>query len=154
MPHCKTIIEELHRPGYRITSQREMIINAISHSADHLSAEEIFEQVQEQTQATNIATVYRTLDMLWEEGFANKNDLGEGQVVYAARNHGIHIHLVCRICDHVLMPTPRYWHRSEKYFTPGTTLLLIWTIYPFSAFVQIVKINQNKKGWSRCYFHL
>lgn len=102
MPHCKTIIAELSNRGYRITPQREMIINAISHSSEHLSAEEIFAQIQKHTQATNIATVYRTLDMLWEEGFANKNDLGEGQIVYAARHHGSHIHLVCRVCDQVI----------------------------------------------------
>jgi Fur family ferric uptake transcriptional regulator len=107
VPHCKTIIDELSNRGYRITPQREMIINAISHSSDHLSAEEIFAQVQKLTQATNIATVYRTLDMLWEEGFANKNDLGEGKVVYAARQHGSHIHLVCRICDQVFDSDPQ-----------------------------------------------
>ena len=107
MPHSKAIIEELRYRGFRITTQREMIINALSHSSDHLSAEDIFEQVQEQTQATNIATVYRTLDMLWEEGFANKNDLGEGHIVYAARQHGSHIHLVCRICDQVIDADPQ-----------------------------------------------
>jgi len=107
MPHCKMIIEELRRRGYRITPQREMIIKAISYSSDHLSADEIFEQVQEHTQAMNIATVYRTMEMLWEEGFTCRNDLGEGQIVYAARQHGSHIHLVCRLCNQVFDADPQ-----------------------------------------------
>jgi Fur family ferric uptake transcriptional regulator len=134
MPHCQTIIEELRRRGYRITPQREMIINAISHSADHLSAEDIFEQVQEHTQAMNIATVYRTLEMLWEEGFAKKSDLSKRQIVYAARQHGSHIHLICRICNRVLDADPQLLAslsevlRSQKNFIADLDHLSIFGV--------------------------
>jgi Fur family ferric uptake transcriptional regulator len=83
-----------------------MIIDAITHSQDHMSADEIFEFVQERTQATNIATVYRTLEMLWEEGFAQRNDLGGGKFVYATNKHGPHTHLVCRQCNRVVDADP------------------------------------------------
>ncbi len=102
MSHCHTIIAALRERGYRITPQREMVIDIIAHAEQHLSAEEIFFALQTRTQATNIATVYRTLDMLWEEGFACRNDLSEGKIVYATHKHGPHIHLVCRNCNHVI----------------------------------------------------
>jgi Fur family ferric uptake transcriptional regulator len=102
MTHCHTILEELRNRGYRITPQRELIIQAVAHSPKHITAEEIAEQLQQHTQAINLATVYRTLDLLWQEGFACRNDLSAGKTVYATFQHGPHIHLVCRKCSRVI----------------------------------------------------
>ena len=102
MSHCHTIIDALRQRGYRITPQREMVIEIIAHADHHISAEEIYAEVKKHTQATNIATIYRTLEMLWAEGFACRNDLSEGKIVYATLKHGPHIHLVCRYCDRVI----------------------------------------------------
>jgi Fur family ferric uptake transcriptional regulator len=106
MTHCQSIIQLLRQRGYRITPQREMIIEAIAHSEKHMTAEQIFAEMGKRTQAANIATVYRTLEMLWEEGLACRNDLGEGVIVYAALEHGPHIHLVCRQCQRVIDANP------------------------------------------------
>ena len=102
MPHCQTLLDDLRLRGYRITPQREIIIEAIAHASTHLSADEIFVTVQERTKAINLATIYRTLDMLVEEGFVCRNDLGSGRIVYATHQHGPHLHLVCRQCGQVI----------------------------------------------------
>lgn len=102
MPHCQTYIQTLRQRGYRITPQREMIVEALTHSSHHMTADEIFDRIKAQTQASNIATVYRTLDLLVEEGLACRNDLGGGRVSYATTEHGPHIHLVCRQCGCVI----------------------------------------------------
>jgi Fur family ferric uptake transcriptional regulator len=94
-------IETLRTAGYRITQQREMIIEAITQSGEHINAEQVFAQVRKKSRSVNIATVYRTLDMLIGEGLANRIDLGEGRVAYATYQHGPHIHLVCRQCGQV-----------------------------------------------------
>ncbi|MCK5065612.1 MAG: transcriptional repressor [Candidatus Fermentibacteraceae bacterium] len=101
MPHCHTYLEKLRESGYRITPQREMIIQIIAHSGRHMTAEEIFEQLREKTDSINIATVYRTLELLVENGLASRSDLGEGNIAYATGEHGAHIHLVCRHCGSV-----------------------------------------------------
>ena len=106
MSHCHTIIATLRARGYRITPQREMVVDIIAHADRHMSAEEIFAELQTRTQATNITTVYRTLDMLWEEGFACRNDLSEGKIAYATYKHGTHIHLVCRQCNDIIDADP------------------------------------------------
>ena len=102
MPHCHTFIETLRRRGYRVTPQREIIAEVIAHSSRHMTAEEVFTEVQTRTRAVNIATVYRTLDLLVEEGLASRANLGGGRVVYATAEHGPHIHLVCRHCGAVV----------------------------------------------------
>jgi Fur family ferric uptake transcriptional regulator len=107
MSHCHTLLADLRRKGYRITPQREIIIEVIAHTDDHMTAEEIFAQVQTRTQALNLATVYRTLDMLVDEGLATRINLGEGQVSYATVKHGPHIHLVCRACGQIMNADPQ-----------------------------------------------
>jgi Fur family ferric uptake transcriptional regulator len=102
MSHCNTIIDTLRQRGYRITPQREIVVDILAHAGRHITAEEIFDQMQKRIRVTNLSTVYRTLDVLWEEGFACRNDLSEGKTVYATHQHGPHIHLVCRRCDAVL----------------------------------------------------
>jgi len=102
MPHCHTYLKKLRENGYRITPQREMVISVIAHSGRHMTAEEVYAEVRGKTSSLNIATVYRTLDLLVENGLATRSDLGAGKTVYATGKHGPHIHLVCRQCGSVL----------------------------------------------------
>ena len=98
MTHCHTVIASLRQRGYRITPQRELIIEALLHNPDHITAEALYARVQAHTSAINIATIYRTLDMLVDEGLASRTDLHGGQMSYAPEIHGPHLHLVCRRC--------------------------------------------------------
>ena len=106
MPHCHTLLADLRQRGFRITPQREMIIQIIAHQDTHLTAEEIYTQVNQRSHALNLATVYRTLELLVETGILSRIDLGEGQVSYASQHHGAHIHLVCRCCGAMTNASP------------------------------------------------
>jgi Fur family ferric uptake transcriptional regulator len=102
MTHCHTFLSALRRRGFRVTPQREMIVEAIAHGGRHLTAEQIFLKVQRRTSALNIATVYRTLELLVEEGLVTRTNLGAGKEVFASIRHGPHVHLVCRSCGNVI----------------------------------------------------
>jgi Fur family transcriptional regulator, ferric uptake regulator len=102
MSHCHTLIASLRQRGYRMTPQREIIIEALAHAGGHVTAEEIYTQAYQRVQAINIATVYRTLDLLVATGLASRADLWDGRVVYTTFEHGQHIHLVCKHCGAVL----------------------------------------------------
>lgn len=97
------ILDTLRQRQFRITPQREMIIAALTQGEphEHMTAEAVFAIVQSQTSAVNLATVYRTLNFLVEQGVIHRADLGECGVVYSSRQHGPHIHLVCRRCGQV-----------------------------------------------------
>lgn len=101
MTHCHTYMETLRARGYRITPQREMIIDEIVHHPSHLTADEVYNLIQSRSRAINRATVYRTLDLLVEEGLVTRSDFGQGETVYAVDKHGPHLHLVCRRCGKV-----------------------------------------------------
>jgi len=97
-----TLLQQLRQLGYRITPQREMIVEALAKAGDHVTAEEIFEAVKDRSSAVNIATVYRTLDTLVAEGLVCRTSLHGGQSVYVTQSHGAHIHLICRNCGAVI----------------------------------------------------
>jgi Fur family ferric uptake transcriptional regulator len=78
-----------------------MIVEAIAHAGRHMTAEEVFDRVQARSLAVNIATVYRTLELLAELGMVSRCDLSSGKVTYASPRHGPHCHLVCRRCGAV-----------------------------------------------------
>lgn len=98
MSHCPTMIHELRQRGYRITPQREMIVQALGNSGDHVTAEEIYDAVKGRSSAVNVATIYRTLDTLVAEGLINRTNLHTGQIIYTTQLHGPHLHLLCRQC--------------------------------------------------------
>lgn len=131
MTHCQTLLEILRQNGNRITPQREMIVEALAHSDHHLSAEEIFEHVQSRTRSVNIATVYRTLDLLVAEGLASRTDMGDEGIVYATTKHGPHIHLVCRQCHEVIQANDlliapfREQLKAQYHFSPDLEHLAI-----------------------------
>ena len=96
------ITVRLREKGYRLTPQRLMILSVIESSHDHVSAEEIYDQVSARYPNVNISTVYRTLDLLKRLGMVYEIDLGEGRIRYHAEESGHHHHLVCQDCGSVV----------------------------------------------------
>lgn len=102
MTHCHTLLQSLRTMGYRITPQREMIVEAIAHANGHVTAEEIYAQVKERTRYVNLATVYRTLELLKALHLVSAIDTGEGRVHYELAGNQPHHHLVCEACGQAL----------------------------------------------------
>jgi Fur family ferric uptake transcriptional regulator len=92
------LIEALKTRGIRVTPQRAIILDAIERLQGHITAEEVFGAVQRVNSYINLATVYRTLDLLKELDLVSEADMGTGATHYALRIHGIHHHAVCRTC--------------------------------------------------------
>ena len=102
MAQTQTFLDKLRQRGCRITPQREMIVDAIAHSDCHMTAEEIFSTIYTRSNALNLATVYRTLDLLVDVGLVSRADLGNGRIMYTSDLHGPHLHLICRQCGGVV----------------------------------------------------
>lgn len=95
-------IKELQEKGYRLTPQRMMVVEALHGGADHISAEEIYEQVRAKYPYANISTVYRTLELLKELSLVTETELGDGKVRYHPSDEGHHHHLICQRCGAIL----------------------------------------------------
>ena len=101
MENKKSLLEILREKGYRLTPQRMMVLEAIEASHDHISAEEIHAKARAKYPYINISTVYRTLELLKEQGLVTETDLGGGRFLYHPVGKAHHHHLVCKKCGKV-----------------------------------------------------
>ncbi len=107
------ITTQLHQAGYRMTPQRQMILEAIRENGGHTTTEEIYEQVHAKAPAVNLATVYRTVDFLRELRLITELHVG-GKTYYEIVSETPHHHLICRACGY----TEQIEHRLvEALFT-------------------------------------
>ena len=95
------LIKALKNKGLRMTPQRAIIFEAIETLEGHLTAEAIFEEVQQVNPYINLATIYRTLDLLQELNLMTQTNLGRGRTFFALKDHCSHHHLVCEACGRV-----------------------------------------------------
>ncbi len=92
--------------GYRITMPRQIILDVLSETSKHLSAEDIYISVHKLHPSIGLTTVYRTLDLLVKIGLVFKFDFGDGRARFelsegpGGKKH--HHHLVCTSCGRVI----------------------------------------------------
>jgi Fur family ferric uptake transcriptional regulator len=101
----EAVASQLREAGYRVTPQRQLILDAVCELGGHVTPEEVYEHVHESAPAVNRATVYRTLAFLSEQGFITATQRGNGRYSYEIAAAEPHHHLVCRQCgDSVQLP--------------------------------------------------
>ena len=96
------IIDKMRQEGCRITPQRRGVLQILTQSEDHLTADEIYEQLKTDFPTTSLATVYKTLSLLKTMGEVLELSFGEGSKRYDARQPPSHPHLVCVECNEIV----------------------------------------------------
>lgn len=91
----------LRARGYRLTPQRQLVLEAVT-ALGHATPDEVLVEVQRTAGAVNASTVYRTLELLGELGLVTHAHLGHGAPTYHPASAHHHLHLVCRTCGDVL----------------------------------------------------
>lgn len=85
----------LRSRGMRVTQQREQVLRAVR-DLGHATPEQIDDAVPD----ADLATVYRTLELLEDLGFVRHTHLGHGAPSYRPAEDE-HIHVVCHVCGSV-----------------------------------------------------
>src|SRR5664279_2624204 len=94
----------LKQRGVRLTRQRQILLELIDKTGDHLDAERLFQLAKERDPKINRVTVYRTLKMLKTGGLVDELDLmhyGGDQHYYETRLKQEHAHAICLRCGKV-----------------------------------------------------
>ncbi len=101
--------KRLKEKGLKVTHQRLLILSVLEqNSGRHMTAEDIYELVAEDYPEIGLATVYRTLQLLWDMQLVDRISLDDGCVRYEIGHlledetkHNHH-HLICRSCGRVI----------------------------------------------------
>ncbi|HXW45591.1 MAG TPA: Fur family transcriptional regulator [Streptosporangiaceae bacterium] len=93
--------EMLRASGYRVTPQRQLVLEAVSR-LEHATPEEIFADVRQTARGVNVSTVYRTLELLEQLGLVTHTHLFHGAPRYHLATEAQHVHLVCHRCGQII----------------------------------------------------
>ncbi|MGW0664665.1 Fur family transcriptional regulator [Streptodolium elevatio] len=96
---------ELRDKGYRLTPQRQLVLEAVT-TLGHATPDEILTEIHKTASGINISTVYRTLELLEHLELVKHTHLGHGAPTYHPAGHSNHLHLVCRDCGGVTEVEP------------------------------------------------
>ncbi len=90
--------------GGRMTNQRQIILEVIEASHEHLTADDITLRAQRLDPSINLSTVYRTLAFLKERGLiiARYYDQDNHREVFEPTPHTEHYHFTCSRCGQVI----------------------------------------------------
>src|SRR6202035_5608586 len=97
--------EELRSRGYRVTPQRQLVLEAVT-KLEHATPEEICADVQQTARGVNISTIYRTLELLEQLGLVTHTHLGHGAPRYHLAAEAEHVHLCTRDCGGMTEMSP------------------------------------------------
>ncbi len=104
--NVKDVKEILKEEGYKLTTQRKAILDAILENHEkHLNPEEIYNIVKLKCPDIGIATVYRTLQLFEKLNIVCRVNFDDGynryELIYDTEQHQHH-HLICLNCGKVI----------------------------------------------------
>jgi len=85
-------------PVRRSTKQRSAVSAILDEADAFLSAQDLHAKLRARGESVGLATVYRALQALAEDGDVDVLRTGDGEAVYRRCSTGHHHHLVCRRC--------------------------------------------------------
>lgn len=95
----KRIIREM---GLKVTKQRMAILEALNMGQAHVTAQEVFEIVNEKHPEIGFATVYRFLRKLTENNYVTEVRMGGLPARYELTPKSHHDHLTCVYCSKIV----------------------------------------------------
>ena len=139
------ICTRLKEHGYKITSQRKVVLDAMLANQDkHLTVEELYQIVKTEHPEIGLATVYRNIQLLNELKIVEKLNLDDGYIRYELSNENEkhrHHHLICDQCGKVIEVTEDLMGSIENSFLESYGFL----VYDHQAkFFGICKECQEK----------
>lgn len=100
---AETDLEQLLRArGYRVTQPRRTVWEVLRTARGHLTVEQVAMEAETRGHEVDLASIYRSLDLLEQLGLARCSRLGASEASRWELAHpDEHFHLVCRSCGSV-----------------------------------------------------
>jgi Fe2+ or Zn2+ uptake regulation protein len=116
MARKRNLIDAIHDQGRRLTHQRQLVLEILEESREHLDAETVYKRARERDARIGLATVYRTLAFLKEIGLVDEYQFGEDHGHFeAVQIDEPHYHFTCMNCGRVVeFKSPQVMNMARK----------------------------------------
>ena len=91
---------QIRERGGRITDAKRQLILTLLNADEHLTADQIYDEIAKQLPRLSISTVYRILEEFEIFGIATHTHFGHSPATYELYTVK-HIHLICEKCDSI-----------------------------------------------------
>jgi Fe2+ or Zn2+ uptake regulation protein len=95
------LIQQLRDRRIAVTPQRLAVLSALQSRRDHPTADHIYQEVRQGLPAISFNTVYKTLEILCQQGMVVKVNPLHAMARYDGET-GQHAHLICRQCHRII----------------------------------------------------
>ena len=97
-----TLHHLLRERGLKATHQRDEIVRALQEAGAHVTVDELYQRVRRKNPRIGYATIYRTLRLLAESGWASARRFGDRTARFEHCIEGEHHdHLICLRCGKI-----------------------------------------------------
>ncbi len=117
----------LEAKGLKYTLQRQKVLDYLVQSKKHVTPEEIYRDLNAKDHHLGRATVFRTLHLLQDAGFADKILFADGRQAFEyklARPH--HDHMICVECSAVIEFANPTIERLQQQITQDFAFEPLW----------------------------
>lgn len=90
---------------FRMTGAREAVMSVLKKGSKLLNADDVYSEARKMYPGIGLATIYRALDLLTENGIIGKKDFGDGSSRYEYiedEKNSISCHIVCESCGRII----------------------------------------------------
>lgn len=99
--NIKSLNQKIKQQGYRMTRQREVVLDELSKAKGHPNADEIYHSVRKRMPHISFGTVYRNLRLLKELGLVRELSFGKSFSRFETSDVN-HQHFTCKVCGKVM----------------------------------------------------
>ncbi len=107
MAHHESVLAELKAAGIRLTPQRLLVLQTIAEAPGHASVEDIHRRAKRSYPYLDVATVYRTVQLLKRLNVVTEIGIGHRLHYEMAAEGARHHHMVCDECGGAYDLAPR-----------------------------------------------
>lgn len=95
-------LDTLRVLGYRLTRPRQVVLEILLNSREHLDAETLYDLARAQVSDISLATIYRSLALFKDAGLVQEHRLGESHGHFETTPEAPHFHFTCVKCGRVI----------------------------------------------------
>ena len=107
--------QHLRNNGMLRSKQREQILDIFLKTEHHPTIDDLYNLVKKKDPKIGLATVYRTMEVIYDAGLASKVGFGDGVKHYEHKyEHQHHHHLICLKCGKVIEVTSNRLEETQR----------------------------------------